>query len=1215
MCAKKQRPSWSTEPPADHTADQVIDMFEDIGLPVCDKGDLIKQKFDASRPRYLKMQRDPTPSVHDKGQAGIDNGLEMADHKRRSGLLRVVYDKFVQMTNVSLKGFLASGGKRLTPELRADLMQLVVDQCKCDADLAKAFVEDYRDQKGIEGVIEPPGSVQGVKADPLPGRVHLAWQPPQKNCERLIVRRFEATKDGDFERKGKIIYEGDSHSDGCDDRTVKAGQEYRYRVFSVWRGVESAGVSDDTMAVDEISGERAKWENDGVTLSWRRPAADCETFIFRATSSITLTPHAVSSEPRVQGPQDAVLIYHGEEEQYKDRDAVLSKRYHYLLVAHFAPGYYSNGVGLSYHTPIPPSSVKSAVAECARKHVKISWKRVPSRDPLQYIVVRTDGDVPAGSPDDGERVKKTSNESCVDKQAQNGRMYTYTIFALREVPSEKGCSTAPVVVTADVSDLQIEEGDGAVTLRWQEPPEAHCVIVRRSLKRITHPDEGKEVPLAGPGQAHDTGLDNDQEYHYLLCCSYLIEGEQVLSKGIKRTAVPCRLPGEVTGFRAAQKGNRVVCAWELDGPGTVVVVRTDKPLPYKAGAMLMNRELQALGYRLSASETDRATDTNPTSAEPYYTAFVVAGSNVRVGLWERCVVARDISQLHLKSEAGGVRLRWIWPDEECTAVAIVRRKGEMPTGIDDPQAIKIDCSRIDYEQNHNSFLDRNAGKDKVCYAIYARPHDAPEMVYSSGLSAECRGCIHPAGFGQLRYSMQIKRKLGLLGPQSLLLKWTFDIRPGNFSGFQLVSSERVAPSEPTDGTELFCCAPGDPEWESQEALIPLNKHLLQALDHDDLYCRIFHLDPTERERILIVHPDLSIPCGKLVNRPNPKSFSHKPPTKMICPRCLEEFSLTDAGGQSLIDGQCPGCGRELPWSTGRQKDLIIGMVGAKYSGKSHYVATLIERLQHQGWRDFCAGCTHVDDDTKDRYRDEFSLPLYGSKIEVPPTQSNAIPLLYNFRVDGSLWGKREPDRAVTLALYDTAGEDFASAATVERFAKYISQASGLIFLIDPLQIPAIRQLVGAAASLPVPHEFGDPQQILGTVIGELEKRGLISGNRKLDIPVAIVLTKCDVLRDMELIEPDRVWHSDLHHYRRYDLTLHDDINGFFSQLLARLSPGAYGTIKVSFKNHALFGVSATGCSSDQDGRFPFVSPWRVQDPLLWILYQLGVIPGGESQAL
>jgi hypothetical protein len=105
------------------------------------------------------------------------------------------------------------------------------------------------------------------------------------------------------------------------------------------------------------------------------------------------------------------------------------------------------------------------------------------------------------------------------------------------------------------------------------------------------------------------------------------------------------------------------------------------------------------------------------------------------------------------------------------------------------------------------------------------------------------------------------------------------------------------------------------------------------------------------------------------------------------------------------------------------------------------------------------------------------------------------------------------------------------------------------------------------------------------------------------------MTKCDALRDAKLIEPNRVWQSNLRHSGHYSRQLHEDMHGMMGEYLQRWSNHVYTTVTQRFVRHAFFGVSATGCAPDPKLRqFPHVSPHRVEDPLLWLLAELGVIP-------
>ena len=119
----------------------------------------------------------------------------------------------------------------------------------------------------------------------------------------------------------------------------------------------------------------------------------------------------------------------------------------------------------------------------------------------------------------------------------------------------------------------------------------------------------------------------------------------------------------------------------------------------------------------------------------------------------------------------------------------------------------------------------------------------------------------------------------------------------------------------------------------------------------------------------------------------------------------------------------------------------------------------------------------------------------------------------------------------------------------------------------------------------------------------------------METPLAVVLTKCDVLRQAELIEHNRLWHTGRGHVRYFDDDLHDDLSGMMAEYVQRWSPAAYHVVMRRFARRAFFGVSATGCAPDELGRYRFISPWRVEEPLLWLLAELGVIPRQRSGEL
>lgn len=377
-----------------------------------------------------------------------------------------------------------------------------------------------------------------------------------------------------------------------------------------------------------------------------------------------------------------------------------------------------------------------------------------------------------------------------------------------------------------------------------------------------------------------------------------------------------------------------------------------------------------------------------------------------------------------------------------------------------------------------------------------------------------------------------------------------------------------------------------------------------------------------------------------------KKYTQGPPKEIICPhpRCFESFPLSalrfrdskgnvypphrslfarfqrlprmfahGPNGEKLLDKVCPRCEGRLPYTAGEQTDVIIGLVGAKFSGKSHFVAALLDRLEGPVGQAFDASLMHIDDTTVTRRTREFQEPLCNG-LELPVTDPDAPPLLYNFTVTGQ--GHHGGYRHVTLVLCDTAGENFDKQDDITERTKYLSCASGLIFVVDPLQTTPVRQALPATGKLP--NQMTTPNVILGRVVQELTRRGLIDVDsrgrkRKLATPVAIAFAKCDTLRDAYVIDPHCLWSQDIRHAGCYDLSLHNDVNGMFSEYMHQWDLAAWNTIRTHFDNFAFFGVSATGCASDEKGRYARIAPWRVEDPLLWLLYQLGVIPGSTDR--
>lgn len=215
------------------------------------------------------------------------------------------------------------------------------------------------------------------------------------------------------------------------------------------------------------------------------------------------------------------------------------------------------------------------------------------------------------------------------------------------------------------------------------------------------------------------------------------------------------------------------------------------------------------------------------------------------------------------------------------------------------------------------------------------------------------------------------------------------------------------------------------------------------------------------------------------------------------------------------------------------------------------------------------------------------------------------PLIYELIVKKS---PMHPARKTNLILYDASGEDYANQDRVIQFSRYVLSAAGIIFLADPVSMPDILN------RLP-PHLQNQPttgrisSDILNSIIQLLErKRGVEPGSRLIRTPIAITLSKSDLLKYLRGVSDPYTFLTSPQGGYNGGVDLHDlhVIDTEVRQLLAdygdRSLLQATRTLNAQF-----FASSATGYLPKVDGTYPAVEPRRCLDPVLWVLNQLGVI--------
>ncbi|WP_284638462.1 TRAFAC clade GTPase domain-containing protein [Paenibacillus silviterrae] len=323
--------------------------------------------------------------------------------------------------------------------------------------------------------------------------------------------------------------------------------------------------------------------------------------------------------------------------------------------------------------------------------------------------------------------------------------------------------------------------------------------------------------------------------------------------------------------------------------------------------------------------------------------------------------------------------------------------------------------------------------------------------------------------------------------------------------------------------------------------------------------------------------------------------------------------VTDRYGVSTRKRLCPKCHNELPITAGQVPSNIISIVGASQVGKSVYMTSLIHTLQTETAAHFDAACMPLSADISRKFRQQYHEPIFerGSMLQSTNPNEQQEPFIFQFVF------KDEAKAPLLLVFFDVAGEGMVERDYLDIYAAHIQNSSGILFLVDPLQVRTIRDKI--RLNLGEEGEFAarydEPREV---VISLYEN--FISHQRsgKTDIPTAIVLTKSDMLlhlqeEDGDYIQPNSNVFRDVRHRGALDRTEFENINGEIGRFIEKVDRPFKDAVDVYFRNTAYFAVSALGSNPVNRQVQGVISPIRVDEPFLWLLHQLEYIDRGDRR--
>lgn len=320
------------------------------------------------------------------------------------------------------------------------------------------------------------------------------------------------------------------------------------------------------------------------------------------------------------------------------------------------------------------------------------------------------------------------------------------------------------------------------------------------------------------------------------------------------------------------------------------------------------------------------------------------------------------------------------------------------------------------------------------------------------------------------------------------------------------------------------------------------------------------------------------------------------------------------GNQPQARRLCPNdeCGRELLREYVDTGGRTVAIIGSADSGKSTWVGVMVHEFRGRVADRFPGMALDLlGEKSRIRYAEYFDQPLFHNGQTVRKTVSARAtapePLMFSMRFQGkSRLVRSTKVTPVVTVFYDTAGEDVATAGVMDLLVSYVEAADGIILLVDPLQLPRVRELAGKSGS--PGDKVTEQLYVINRLAELLRERTSRPATKLLTTPLAIALTKLDLLTDTfdvqsPLQQPSR-------HNGGYDeddgMDVHEEVRGWLDQWYG---PSFDRSVASTFATYRYFGLSALGAPPVNDNELsPMgVQPYRVEDPMLWLLNRFGVI--------
>ncbi len=310
---------------------------------------------------------------------------------------------------------------------------------------------------------------------------------------------------------------------------------------------------------------------------------------------------------------------------------------------------------------------------------------------------------------------------------------------------------------------------------------------------------------------------------------------------------------------------------------------------------------------------------------------------------------------------------------------------------------------------------------------------------------------------------------------------------------------------------------------------------------------------------------------------------------------------------------CKLCGKKLPFQIFQfDRCVKICIVGQTYCGKTTYITVMPDVFQQklsnqfymEAMYDYDALIEELIRENTSRMQDDKSIVKASNmNLEIPYLWCVTDRMKYKMYKNGKKLKKR--NLVYSLMMFDGAGRHYQANMT-DVAKKYIGGSDYIFFLVDLDTFPGVQKELGRAV-----QGENESSTIVKNMANYLREAFGIPAGGKIDKPVAVILTKFDIIKGTSTMSEQRQVAQEnnlkfCRGYMRSDMDIVDEEIRSWLESIGEKNR-FLADLDVHFSRIRLFSVSSLGHEAKDDGSVGILVPHRVLDPIMWVLSEEDIV--------